>query len=698
MYSAHVEERGGGHGLIAAIVLIAIALRLLHLWQISGGLFFEAPIIDARLNVEEAHYLLEHSWLGPAQPYWKPPLYSYVLALQLHLFDGGMWAPRLLQILLDGASCVLAFTLAARLFSRTVACATALAIALSGPMIYFSGELVSASLAVFLTLALVLTVVYLHQRRRSCPWAWLACGVLLGVAALVRPELLLSLPLVALVILRGQPTLARRAIAMAALAAGLTVALGPVTLRNAIRGDDLVLVSANGGINFYIGTEPAYRGMVGLRPGTEWERLVREPENQGIVGVGSDHSHYFVRKSLDHITDDPVAYAAHVFKKVVLFWHGHELTSNQDLYEARDDSLVLAALVWHLPGLYFPFGLIAPLALVGIAIALRRRHRAGLVIGFIGVLVVVAMMFFVNARFRQPAVPFLAMFAAYAVEWAVLALRHRRRHAPALAAAAALAIAVVVNASSVYGADRAAYQREIEAEQHHYRGTVLFEAHGRYRAAERELRAAIALAPDRASTHFNLGLTYAHLTRPREVIACMRTVVELGEHEAGERYLVGPAIGAMAKALHADPSLANDAFGRGLSCQLAGQWDCAVHWFEPSSTFAGFAYVGRGEHHLRERRVDAARSDLLEAKRLRPHDAWTRLLLGLAEQERGDDQRAAAELAAFHQLEWPRGAFCRAVAAQPPPSGSFEHALAQALVTHVPAAGCARNSRTPPER
>ena len=41
---------------------------------------------------------------------------------------------------------------------------------------------------------------------------------------------------------------------------GAGLAVFPVTLRNYVIGDDLVLVSAQGGANFYIGNGPDARG------------------------------------------------------------------------------------------------------------------------------------------------------------------------------------------------------------------------------------------------------------------------------------------------------------------------------------------------------------------------------------------------------------------------------------------------------
>ncbi|KAB2897074.1 MAG: hypothetical protein F9K40_13465, partial [Kofleriaceae bacterium] len=87
------------------VVATGVALRLAYLWQASGDLFFWHPVIDDQLNAADARYLREESWLGPPEPYWKPPLYAYLLAI---VGDG--WGARLANVGVDAASCVLVWS------------------------------------------------------------------------------------------------------------------------------------------------------------------------------------------------------------------------------------------------------------------------------------------------------------------------------------------------------------------------------------------------------------------------------------------------------------------------------------------------------------------------------------------------------------------------------------------------------------
>ena len=55
---------------------------------------------------------------------------------------------------------------------------------------------------------------------------------------------------------------------------GCLLPIVPVTIRNQVVGDDLVLISSQAGVNFYIGNNPLSDGRTAIVPGTPggwWE-------------------------------------------------------------------------------------------------------------------------------------------------------------------------------------------------------------------------------------------------------------------------------------------------------------------------------------------------------------------------------------------------------------------------------------------
>ena len=77
----------------------------------------------------------------------------------------------------------------------------------------------------------------------------------------------------------------------------------------------------------------------------------------------------------------------------------HEIPRNQELYPARAWSPVLRVLLWKVPGLAFPFGLLLPLAVVGLGVAWRRAPVLAASVVLLGLAVAA---FFVTGRYRAP--------------------------------------------------------------------------------------------------------------------------------------------------------------------------------------------------------------------------------------------------------------------------------------------------------
>ena len=94
-----------------------------------------------------------------------------------------------------------------------------------------------------------------------------------------------------------------------------------------------------------------------------------------------------------------------------LLVHGGEHLSALDMYHARGDSTVLAILLWK-RGLAFPFGLVMPLALLGIGFALAARERGTLlVLLFVATGAVGTALYGAHAETRMVLVPVLLLFA-----------------------------------------------------------------------------------------------------------------------------------------------------------------------------------------------------------------------------------------------------------------------------------------------
>ncbi len=654
----------------------AVVLRIVHAWLMSGDPLYEYPVIDPMDNLERARYLAEVSWLGPPEAYWKPPLYDYFLALHHMLFGGGLWPSRISQILLDGGSCVLAFALARRLISRRAGLGVAAALALWGPLIYFSSVHVSSSLVVFLELAMLLLA--LRAQRVPSRGRWIDVGLALGLLALARAESLLLAPWLAGWLWWSLRRYSRRdrAVWLAALAIGVLVAIAPVTLRNALYARDAVLISANGGVNLYIGTEPEYRGVIGVRPGPEWEMLIRAPIDVGYESP-SEQSAYYVRKALASIARDPGRWIAHSARKLLHVWHGRELASNRDIYLSRGESFVLSALLWRTHVLCFPFGLLAPIALVGMAVSWRERRESRFLIGLVAIQCAAMVLFFVTGRFRLPMLPVLAVFGAEAVTWSFARVRDKQFRALALVGAIALALFALTNCGSVLRSDPDFYEPKLRAEEHYFRGTVLGHDMGRIEEGKLELHAALELEPEFVAVYYNLAQLYEKSGEDVAALRLFRKALAITERSPAERYTeaaIRAYLHKIAERIGGDAATPEPLrrFAAGVGCLDAGDWDCAIDEFQAASVeepraeiapLLGLAYFERGRENLRAERDAAARSDLAEASALRPHDAQVYVELGVALARAGLLGKARSAFGQFRVYDLPRGEYYRSAIA-----------------------------------
>ena len=395
------------------VFALAMGVRLVYLSEIDDSPLFRHPVVDAETYVSQAAGLAAGNWLGRGEgPFWQPPLYPYFLGVVKTLFPDSFWyASRLIQCLLGALSCVLVCWLGQRFFTPTVGLTAGLAAAFYGPLIYHDGELLPATLATFLNLLGVALLV--HGRR--C-WHWLGTGAVLGLAGLAAaPSLVFATLAAGWLVLRGWKEDRNRALQRTGfLVLGMVVVLAPVSLRNYLVGGDEVLISYNGGINFYLGNNPEYERTVGIRPGWEWDDLVGMPLEAGITQP-SRKAQFFYTKSWQYISQQPLDYLGLLARKAWAFGQGDEVGRNQDIYYWRHYSILLSGLLWKV-GLAFPFGLVGPLALLGLAVA-RRRRTGGLLLLFVAGHFVAVIAFFVTSRYRLPAVPVLLLFASHGAWW-----------------------------------------------------------------------------------------------------------------------------------------------------------------------------------------------------------------------------------------------------------------------------------------
>jgi tetratricopeptide (TPR) repeat protein len=514
---------------VGGVGLLALCLRIFYLHEIENSPLFQFPVVDARAYVEDALYLSGESWLGRPVPFWQPPLYPYSLAFLFSVFGENYYLPRLLQAFMGAAICVLTCLIGRQLFSPMVALGAGLVLALYGPLIYIGGELLPTLLGTFLNLLLLLLLLRLPD---DAHWLWLLAGLLLGIASLTVGNVLLFIPVLLLWLWRSRMQMqlsTHGAIQRGLLLlAGCSLVIAPVTLRNYRIGGDRVLISHNAGVNFYIGNNPDYDRTVGIRPGREWAELVEMPEREAGIDLPSAKSRFFFARSWEFVRSQPLAYVQLLLRKSYLFWRGDEILRNLDPYFARRDSLILSVLLWKY-GLAFPFGLISPLALIGLIAFWRapaeRTPRGRLLLLFTLTYAVSVVAFFITSRYRLPVVPLLLLFAGFGLRTCLFSARR----IGLLLGFAVLLLLVNVGIAPM--------DMEGEPQQHFWLGYA-YEKKGMPANAIREYRTTIEGMPDHENALLCLAALYSGQKRPLKAIEVYRQYLRAYPASERVRYLL----------------------------------------------------------------------------------------------------------------------------------------------------------------
>ncbi len=525
---------------LAVIFAVALGLRLAILYERSDDPGFSVPIVDAGAYDLMARRLLAGEGADPRM-FWQPFLYPAWLAAVYALSGGSILAAKLFQAALGAATCCLTFLLAGRLADRRTAIVAAAIVAVYGPLVLFEGELLAAGWAAFWAVALV--GLFTVARGRPGPWTALGLGAAGAAAVLTRPSFLPFVVAAGLWLASVWYRDAggrRTAIALAAGLAGFAALALPVAVFGERVTGHFGFLPGSGGLNAFIGNNPDACRTLAVRPGDAWGELIETPARDGVTGY-AEQNRYFYDRVLAYAREEPLAFARGLAGKALRFASSRELPRNLDVYVARGESRLLAALAWKLGPFGFPFGVVLPLAVLGVAFGWRRLGAPLLLFLALYPLAIVAV--FVTARYRVPVVPVLAIPAALGL-MELLAARGRRLGVAVAILAAGLLLATLPGPFCEEALDMEAdfyyclayaqgergdveaaiesYDRALESnpdlEQVHYNLGVLHAERGELERAAEHYAETIRLAPGHARAHNNLGSVVERQGRPEEAL------------------------------------------------------------------------------------------------------------------------------------------------------------------------------------
>jgi len=429
---------------VLLILVVGLLLRGAYLFEIRGNPDFAYPSIDASYHDYWARGIVTGGWAVPGgredpqiyrYPFYRPPGYAYFLAVIYFIFGPGYLIPRVIQMLLGMGSVLLAFFLGKRWSGRTVGSIFALFMAIYWIFIYFEGELVGVSAAVFLGILLITLLARFNRAAsvKALRWNSLICGLVLGLFALFRPNVLLFLPVAAAwIIWIARRRKVRRLLlpAFFILGAGLTIA--PVTIRNWAVGGEFVPIATNLGVSIRVANNVLTDATTHVIPeigdiGTpyDWPRIIRHLERRlGRRLTHSEASAYLTGNALRFMKEHPGEFFSLLGRKVLLFWGPSEIRNIKEIHFARLYSPILRAIPGNFPsvlslfltGLFLFFLDVRPAARSGDHVIKERFEVAVLILLFIGTYFLSVLPFAAAARYRVPIIPFLLLFGAYGLK------------------------------------------------------------------------------------------------------------------------------------------------------------------------------------------------------------------------------------------------------------------------------------------
>ncbi len=399
------------------VLAVALVLRLVNAfvlpWQGDERVISDMAAYDRAavallhqepLGVHTAEKYLFHP-LGSDT--YHPPGYYYFLAAIYAVAGHHYWVVRVVQAVLDTMTCLLVYRLGKDVAGETVGLLSGALVAVYPPFILYTGVLLTETLSMFLLVAAAALV--LHFSESNVPWRWrsmLGAGILLGLAALTRSVLLVMVPVILVWALWMGPRWPGYKSALGyglALVAPVILVIAPITVRNYQLHERFILISTNGGVNFFLGHGGTERVKYQVR------NIPEDPVPGQLIGISNrtapEEEDYFYELGWRYIVASPWRTVRRLPGKLQQMYWASEYWPATDaqvrILRASDWVLWrLGALPWALLGLWHWRD--------------RLFIRRLLLYGLMGATLVIPLAFWAQPRFRVPVVPFFFVLASAA--------------------------------------------------------------------------------------------------------------------------------------------------------------------------------------------------------------------------------------------------------------------------------------------
>jgi hypothetical protein len=245
------------------------------------------------------------------------------------------------QHLIGSLTAGLVYLTARDLFSRKVALVAGITTALYWVLVYMEGDLLLETTFIFLnTLSMYLL---LRGMKTHKLWLFAAGGFALGLATIDRPSIMVffaAVPVAIYLAARHRPTGTKSWITRTIVTAvACAIPIAPVMIRNYVVAKAIVPVGASGGVNFWIGNNPASDGSTAIVPGTraDWwggynDAIALAEKDVGHKLNLAQVSDYYFAKGKQFIRQQPDKAWPLMWKKFRMYWGAGERANDKYIY------------------------------------------------------------------------------------------------------------------------------------------------------------------------------------------------------------------------------------------------------------------------------------------------------------------------------------------------------------------------------
>ncbi|MGQ9810897.1 MAG: glycosyltransferase family 39 protein, partial [bacterium] len=412
------------------IPLIFLGLYLTYLYDIADEPFFKYLVVNPLVYDNDARLILQG--IPSSQPFFLSPLFPGWLASVYSITNSSRLAVAVINGIVGMLSVYLIGALTRQLFGKIAGLVSSLIAIGYWCLYYFCGELMPTILCISAVLASTYCIIATTAKEMRIPLSILGL-ISIGFISHINPAVksirtsrpsYLGNPIAnltfLLVFIGGvtillviflNPKLKNRAnYAVGGLLAGLSmllwsgtalyslmltvhiaikrveksavigwlvgmlIPLAASTCHNYVITTDLIPLTTSFGVNLFIGNNPTSDGMNPFNFGTR-NHIRIEADRRGLSGKA--RSDFFKQKAMEFIRNEKVKWVKLLGRKALISMSRAEVSNNADISERKQS--------WRMaPIAFVNFGVILPLALIGLASSFRKSEGGLLLfLGFI---------------------------------------------------------------------------------------------------------------------------------------------------------------------------------------------------------------------------------------------------------------------------------------------------------------------------